>query len=394
MSASAPALESPLREPLQVRPIALLTLGHLMVDLCQGLVPALVPFLVTQSHYSYAAAAGLVFAASALSSVVQPLFGRWADRGSIPHLLAGSVLLAGTALAVGSQLDVYPVLVAAFALSGLGIAAFHPEAARRTFLSAGTARTTAMSYFSLGGSIGFAVAPMLGAYLLTSFGRQGILVMIPLSLLVSCLLGWEFRRPVVARKAGSVSHELDDDWYGFGILSVSVITRSIVFFGINAFFVLFWREYWNLSLTAGTLALSVFLLSGVGGTLAGGWCADRFGRRHVIRVGFALSALIFPLAFLAPSPEWGLVAVGLAAALFFAPSSPAVVLGQEYLPNRVGVASGVTIGLAVSTGGMIAPLLGHLGDRAGLPVVFSVLESLLIVCFLSTLLLPAAPTRR
>lgn len=393
---SAPALEiaapleTPVTPPLQLRPIALLTLGHLLVDLCQGLVPALVPFLVVKAGYSYAAAGGLVFATAALSSVVQPLFGRWADKGSIPHLLAWSVMLAGLSLAIGAQVETYPLLLLCFASSGLGIAAFHPEAARRTYLAAGPARTTAMSYFSLGGSIGFALAPMLGAFLLTNFGRTGVLTIIPLALTVSALLGWEFRQPVIPKTSSPGPHDAGvDDWRGFWILSIGVIARSIVFFGLNAFLVLFWAQYWKLELTAGTLALSVFLMSGVGGTLIGGWFADRVGRRRVIQSGFGLAMLCFPLAFVAPSAGLGLILLGLAAAAFFAPSSPAVVLGQEYLPNRVGVASGVTIGLAVSTGGMLTPALGQLGDVAGLATVFFVLECLLAVCFVSTLFLPS-----
>lgn len=392
MSASVPAVELPVpADPLQIRPIAWLTLGHGLVDLCQGLVPALVAYLVTREDYSYAASAGLVFATSALSSVVQPLFGQWADKGTVPHLLPISVLLAGCAFAIGTQTQFYPVLLLACAASGLGIAAFHPEAARRTFLAAGPRRTTAMSYFSLGGSIGFAVAPMLGTLLLTNFGRRGVLWVIPLAVAVAIPLAWEFSRPAAPRVRSAAPPQGADNWTGFWILSVAVIARSIVFFGINTFLALHWRQHWNVELTGGTFAASTFLMCGVIGTLLGGWCGDRLGRRAVIQMGFGLSTLLFPCVFLAPDPRVGLVLLGLLAAMFFAPSSPSVVLGQEYLPHRVGVASGVTIGLAVSTGGMVTPLLGRLGDVAGLQTVFVVLNGLLAVCFLSTCLLPAIP---
>ena len=53
--------------------IALLSLGHFLIDFCQGVVPALVPFLVVERHFSYAMAASLVFAISVTSSIVQPL---------------------------------------------------------------------------------------------------------------------------------------------------------------------------------------------------------------------------------------------------------------------------------------------------------------------------------
>src|SRR5580700_5295912 len=105
--------------------IALLALGHFLIDFCQGVVPALVPFLVLDRHFSYSAAAGLVFAISATSSVVQPLFGQLADRVALPWLLPASVLLAAAGLSLGAQSALYGVVLSAFGLSGLGVAAFH-----------------------------------------------------------------------------------------------------------------------------------------------------------------------------------------------------------------------------------------------------------------------------
>src|SRR5262245_1711822 len=137
------------------RAIALLALGHFLIDFCQGVVPALVPLLVSERHFSYPAAAGLVFAISATSSVVQPLFGQLADRMALSWILPASVLLAGVGVSLGAQSASYAVVVAAFGLSGLGVAAFHPEGARKAFLSSGDRRTTGMSLFSVGGGLGF-----------------------------------------------------------------------------------------------------------------------------------------------------------------------------------------------------------------------------------------------
>ncbi len=139
--------------------IGLLSLGHFLIDFCQGVVPALVPFLVAERHFSYSAAASLVFAISATSSVVQPLFGQLADRLAMPWLLPASVALAGGSLALGAQATSYPIALMAIALSGLGVAAYHPEAARKANIASGEQRTTGMSLFSVGGGLGFAAAP-------------------------------------------------------------------------------------------------------------------------------------------------------------------------------------------------------------------------------------------
>ncbi|MEV5904087.1 hypothetical protein AB0L81_29900, partial [Streptomyces sp. NPDC052127] len=69
------------------RSITLMSLGHACVDVYQGAVAALVPFFVAERAYSYAAASGIVLAASLLSSVAQPLFGVLTDRFAMPWLL-------------------------------------------------------------------------------------------------------------------------------------------------------------------------------------------------------------------------------------------------------------------------------------------------------------------
>ena len=155
------------------RAIALLAAGHFLTDLCQGTVPALLPFLVMERHFSYTAAASLVFAISASSSVVQPLFGQVADRLALAWLLPVSILLTGAGLALGAQATTFALVLLAFALSGLGVAAYHPEAARQAYLASGDRRATAMSWFTVGGGVGFALAPMLTTALVVRVGDQG-----------------------------------------------------------------------------------------------------------------------------------------------------------------------------------------------------------------------------
>src|SRR5437867_1337685 len=118
-----------LDEPIHWKPIGLLSASHGLVDLCQGMVPALLPFLVSDLHLSYAAGAGLVFATSSASSVVQPMFGLLADRFSFRWLLPVSILFTGVGLALGSQSPNYALFFIALIVSGIGVAAFHPEAA-------------------------------------------------------------------------------------------------------------------------------------------------------------------------------------------------------------------------------------------------------------------------
>jgi FSR family fosmidomycin resistance protein-like MFS transporter len=356
-------------------------------------VPALVPFLVERRQFSYTAAASLVFAISATSSVVQPLFGQLADRVALSWLLPASILLAGSSLSLGAQAASYAVVLATFGLSGLGVAAFHPEAARKAFLASGDRRTTGMSLFSVGGGLGFALAPAVTTVVAVTWGTPGLLALLVPTCLIAGLIARSIgSSPALSGHASGAGPTAagHDDWRAFGILSGATICRSIVFYGLNTFLAVYFMDRFGLNAAQGSRALVVFLGTSIFGTLLGGSLADRVGRRTVIRAGFTGASVFLVLFVWASDRNWAMALLVPLAIFIFMPTSVLVVLGQEYLPRRVGMASGVTLGLAVSVGGMCAPFLGRLGDRQGLGTVLALLLVLLLVATGQAFALPAA----
>src|SRR6266508_5184600 len=132
------------------RVIALLATAHLFDDINQGVIPALIPFFVAERGFTIAAAAGLVFSSNISSSILQPLFGHLADRRSAPWLIPSGLLLAGTGVALAGIAPTYALVLGAVAVTGVGVAAFHPEAARQVYAHSGGRRATAMSFFAVG----------------------------------------------------------------------------------------------------------------------------------------------------------------------------------------------------------------------------------------------------
>ncbi|KQW09233.1 MFS transporter [Streptomyces sp. Root369] len=342
-----------------------MSLGHACVDVYQGAVAALVPFFVAERDYSYAAASGIVLAASLLSSVVQPLFGALTDRWAMPWLLPLSALTAGSGVALSGVFGSYPLTLAAVAVSGIGVAAYHPEAARaaRTVASGGN---TEMGWFSLGGNVGFALAPLLVAAVIATGGLHASPLLVVPAVAGAALCAAAVHASRVRAPAGRPTESSgSDDWPSFLRLSGAVVCRSVVFVGLSAFVSLYVRERVGGGDAAGTAALCVLYAGGAVGTVLGGRLADRYGRVAVVRRAYALTVLAVAGVVLVPGPAVYLF-VALTSAGLYAPFSLHVTLGQDFLPGRVGTASGVTLGLTVSVGGLAAPALGALADTTSL----------------------------
>ena len=129
------------------------------------------------------------------------------------------------------------------------------------------------------------------------------------------------------------------------------------------------------------------LFGGAAGTLIMGPLADRFGRRAVVAASMsALPPVI--LGFTLSGPYAGMALLVLAGAATVGTFGVTVVMGQEYLPGRIGLAAGVTMGLSIGLGGVGAPLLGLLADRSGLHAAMLAIAALPVVGLILTLTLP------
>src|SRR5215211_4267390 len=346
-----------------------LSAGHLFTDLNQGAVAALVPFLTTERAISLAAAGALVFAATVSSSIVQPLFGIFSDKKPIPILMPLGVLLAGCGMALVGAAPTYPMILLCVVASGIGVAAFHPEAARFANYVSGSGRARGMSFFSVGGNAGFALGPALTTPLVLLFGLPGSLFLALPAVAMSAVLLYELPRmlgfrPDVSESENRVEDLAPEHWGPFARMIGVVVVRSFVYFGLVAFVASYYERVLGVSPAFGNTALTLMLFGGAAGTLTMGPLADRFGRRAVLGASMlVLPPLIF--FFTLAGPIVGMAVLVLVGAATVGTFGVTVVMGQEYLPARIGLAAGITMGLSIGLGGVGAPLLGLLADKAG-----------------------------
>jgi len=346
------------------RSIILLAIGHACVDVYQGAVTALVPFFIAEREYTYAAVSGLVLAASLLSSVAQPLFGAITDRWALPWLLPVSTVLAGVGIGLSGVSGSYGLTLVFTAIAGVGVAAYHPESARLARRASGGSHT-AMGWFSLGGNVGFAFAPLMVTAVMAGGGLRLTPVLIIPGLAGAALCLPLLRALRAAPGSGAESRTGIDDPRSFAILSLAVVCRSIVFIGLGTFVALYAQERTGGGTSVGAVALFLLYLGGAVGTVAGGRLADRWDRVTVVRWSYLLALVATTGVIFVTGPAFFMF-VALTSAGLYIPFALQVTLGQDYLPSRVGTASGITLGLTVSIGGLASPLIGALADATSL----------------------------
>lgn len=346
------------------RGLAALAAGHACADLCQGAVPALVPFLIAERGLSFAQTGLLVLVMSLASSVVQPLVGLWSDRHAASWTVPVGLALGGVGIAALGTASGFGSMVATTALAGVGVALFHPDGARRATSAGADRAATGLSLFAVGGSAGFALAPVLLTPAVLLAGLPGTAVVLIPTLLVAAALT---RLPTAARSAPApTGRRTGADRPGaFLLLTLVASLRAGAYFGAQAFLAAALVARLDASNAAGNAALTALLVAGAAGTLAGGRLADRIGNRAVILGSLAATVPAIALTVAAPTPALAVASAALLGLIVVSSYSATVVLGQELLVSRPSLAAGTTLGLAIGAGGIIVAALGPLADAAG-----------------------------
>lgn len=380
--------------------VYLLSLAHLSNDITGGALPAILPFFVEAYGLDYSSAAGLIFASSFLASIIQPAFGWLADKKSRSWYMSLGILMSGVFMGLSGLFSNYWLIFALITISGIGSAIFHPEATRMVNKVSGTKRGTALSIFSVGGNGGFALGPVLAVAAITAFGIKGITVFGFIGIVMAFILMWlvpkmksEIGRAEVSEMSAKKSFEYkenvyDNDWNAFAHLTLVIVCSSIVSCGLRSFIPLYWVDVLGLSAAAAGSALTLLFSLGVVMTLIGGLMADRFGYLKIVRMSYVLLAPIVGILSMTTNHLTAyllMIPMGLA---MFSPFSSVVVLGQSYLSRNIGFASGVTMGLSVSIGGIMVPLIGKFADSYGLVTTMQLLAGIAVIAAAASFFLP------
>jgi len=353
------------------------SVGHLLNDLIQSLLPAVYPLLKAEFGLDFVHIGLITLTNQLTASLLQPAVGHFTDRSPKPYSLAigmTSTLLGVLLLAVAPS---YLLLVPAAALIGIGSAVFHPESSRVARMASGGRHGLAQSLFQTGGNAGSSLGPLLAAFVVAPYGRHNIAWFALVAMLAIALLwrvGHWYAHSGVKRAAAAhhdVPHGLPDGDVrrGVAILLVLVFSKYVYLASLTSYFTFFLIHKFHISVQSAQLHLFGFLAGVAAGTFAGGPIGDRVGRKVVIWVSI-LGVLPFTLVLPYANLFWTSVLSVLIGLVLASAFSAILVYGQELLPGRVGLVSGLFFGFAFGIAGVAAAALGWLADVTSIEAVY------------------------
>ena len=344
-----------------------LMLGHFTVDSYVGVIPVLYPLLIGRFHLSLATVGLVSLAYSGMAAVSQPLFGLIADRFGTRFT---GFALAWTAItfSVVGFVNSFPLLLVLALFSGLGSGCFHPLGALdvRGLLPAWR-RSFGMSVYVTAGTVGVAAGPLIGILVFGAFGMHGTGLLVVPGLVTGGYLLWRMRSQVAtaatAVKQAAGSAQAVPVFALAAVIGV-MMSRSWTVNVFQAFTPTWYRQLGYGPEFYGPLATTLVLASAVG-TVGCGSLADRYGRRTVILGTLVLTIPAILLFTLYPGP-WAFASAILIGFLAASTAPLMLLMAQQLMASRAGLASGLVMGLGFVTGAIGVPINGAIGDAIGL----------------------------
>ena len=356
-----------MRDFLRNGSLLTLMLGHFTVDSYVGVIPVLYPLLIGRFQLSLATVGLVSLAYGGMAAISQPLFGLLADR--FGTRLVG-LALAWTAITFSlvGFIDSFPLLLALALASGLGSGAFHPLGALdvRGLLTT-RRRSLGMSVYVTAGTVGVAAGPLIGILLFGAFGIHGTGLLVIPGLVTGGYLLWRMRGQVstlagAARQAATQSQRVPV--FALAAVIGVMMSRSWTVNVFQAFTPTWYRQLGYGPEFYGPLATTLVLASAVG-TVGCGSLADRYGRRAVIIVTLVLTIPAILLFTLYPGP-WAFASAVLIGFLAASTAPLLLLMAQQLMASRAGLASGLVMGLGFVTGAIGVPINGAIADAISL----------------------------
>jgi FSR family fosmidomycin resistance protein-like MFS transporter len=354
--------------------------SHTVNDVLQSLIPAVYPILKASYRLDFGQIGLITLVGQLIASLLQPLIGSYTDRRPVYFALPAGMASSVAGLILLSMAPGFGAILLSVGLIGLGSAIFHPEASRIARMASGGRHGFAQSLFSLGGTGGSSLGPLLAAFIVLPQGQRSIAWFscgaLAAMLLLARVSAWykaqnSTRMTQLAPPGSTGAASGRRVRRAMTVLIALTFSKFFYLASLTNYYTFFLIGKFHVSVESAQIHLFVFLAAAATGGLIGGPLGDRIGRKYIIWASI-LGVLPFTLALPYANLFWtGVlsVVIGLVLASAF---SAILVYAQDLVPGKVGAISGLFFGLAFGMGGIGAAVLGALADHTSIDFVYRV----------------------
>ncbi|WNB90779.1 MFS transporter [Bacillus sp. NEB1478] len=390
VSTSKPAIPGSSEQKTIYAILFAISFVHMLNDSMQAVIPAIFPILEKSMGLTFTQLGWIAFTLNITSSIMQPVVGWYTDKTTSPYLLPFGMMASLIGMLGIAYADSFYLIIISVIGIGLGSAVFHPEGSRVAYMAAGNRRGLAQSIYQVGGNSGSSLAPIMTALVFVPLGQFGAVWFTSFAAIAIFVLffvsGWYSKQlvhfPRVKKQTGekkAINKKRKNQVIAaMGLLVFLVFARSWYFSGIGNYYQFYLIHDYGLTIRQAQVYIFVFMAAGVLGTFFGGPISDRLGKRNMIfwsMIGTAPLALLLPHVGL-----WAIFPLFFVIGFILNTSfSVTVVYAQELVPGRIGMVSGLIVGLAFGMGALGSVVLGKIAD------ITSISHTMLLVSFLPLL---------
>ena len=394
-----------LRNKAALSVLLMVSLGHLLNDLFQAVIPAIYPMIKESLGLSFMQIGAITLTNQITSSLLQPMVGYFSDKHPRPYGLVVGMCFTMTGLMLLSMAESFPLVLLSVAFVGVGSSVLHPESSKVARLASGGAKGMAQSIFQIGGNVGRAFGPIAVALIVVPHGQGSIrwfalLAIVAIWVLFRICTWYKKQLELTEQREQSQacmnsvelrSKSIEGQLYGRSkskfdienksnlskhqivvallVLLVLMFSKDFYTANIQSYLTFYMIDKFGLSVTVSQYVLFAFLVSTAIGLLIGGELGDRYGRKYVIWVSILGSS---PFALFLPYCDlmWTIILVVIVGVVMSSAMSAILVYGTELLPGNVGLISGAFFGLSFGLGGIGSAIFGWLADLTNIQYVF------------------------
>lgn len=369
-----------LRNKVALSVLLMVSMGHLLNDMFQAVIPAIYPMIKESLGLSFMQIGAITLTNQITSSLLQPMVGYFSDKYPRPYGLVVGMCFTLTGLLLLSVAESFPLVLFSVAFVGVGSSVLHPESSKVARLASGGAKGMAQSIFQIGGNVGRAIGPVAVALIVIPHGQGSIRWFALLAVVAIWLLakiGSWYKKQIALYGRSKSKYDIENVSRlsrqqiiaALLVLLVLMFSKDFYTANLQSYLTFYMIDKFGLSVTASQYVLFAYLVSTAIGLLIGGDVGDRYGRKYVIWVSILGSS---PFALLLPycNLTWTIILVILVGMVMSSAMSAILVYATELLPGNVGMISGAFFGLAFGLGGIGSALFGWLADYSSIQYVF------------------------